>query len=1099
MDKRELQRRLNQPYNPQNWKEIVDFVFPNVSFFSNPVQFDIEDDIIKKFIQIGNIRLNDGKNLALFELLLTDKVNLKRNRVKLNNIISQFIDQDQTHGVLSVFEQGTEDYRFTFSAKSAEFDEEEGGLLQIRTDTKRYTYVLGKNESCRTPADRFFQLSNEKLHADIKTVQKAFSVDKLSYEFFKKYTFQFEKFWSYLNQHKNYRTLFRDETDEKTERNIRDYVKKLLGRIVFMYFIQKKAWIGCSPDNILWRDGDKSFMKHLFESFTNKEAFNSKCLSVLFYSTLNKKRKNDIFRCEGLEGSLNGSRIPYINGGLFEGDKSISKKLDFPVDYFEDLIDFFEQFNFTIDENSPEENEVGIDPEMLGHIFENLIEDNREKGTFYTPKKVVQYMCQESIIEYLDGKINTHKKPQIRHALENVVRLNLFEQSIDHDILKLISEQLYKVKICDPSIGSGAFPIGILNIIYRIIEEIYYKQPDSISQIWNTCETEWEPNNIKKKIIQNSIYGVDIMSGAVDIARLRFWLSLIVVEEEPIPLPNLDYKIMQGDSLLESFEGIDLSNVSDIKIEEVIENNQIDIFTGEPQKKVNALLNFEDIQEYIKFYFDENDPEQKKSIHKKIDDEILSQLKTTIILNINDLKSKLDFLKKNIIEGRKKQKNIYDQTKKELVSYDEKERNLRKLISSQERPFFLWHLYFKDIFEMGGFDIVIGNPPYGVSIQDNYRKAVISELGKVPDYEIYYFFIELSKKLLKNNGILCYITPNTFLFNTYAAKYRIHLLKSWNIVEILDCTKFKIFKNATVRNCIILFKQSTGVKIGYKKTREIKSFEELITQSRFLIEKEDLLSLNQNWGLAFLLQPQIIQLVSKIKLKGNDLQLYFPEISQGLIAYDIYTGQDPSIIENRAYHYNELVKSDLKKWLWGKDVTRYKVEWNHQEYIDYCDGIANPREQKYFVSPRIIVREITNPRIFAAYTNEELYNDPAIINVLDNETYDIKYVLGILNSKLATFFHFNYSPKATKGDFPKILVKDIKEFPIPSNFNSNPRIKKLIDNKIESEKTNKDLLNFERIIDTWVYKLYELDFDEVLIIEPDFHLSRKDYSDFTID
>src|SRR5690606_15379781 len=219
------------------------------------------------------------------------------------------------------------------------------------------------------------------------------------------------------------------------------------------------------------------------------------------------------------------------------------------------------------------------------------------------------------------------------------------------------------------------------------------------------------------------------------------------------------------------------------------------------------------------------------------------------------------------------------------------------------------------------------------------------------------------------------------------------------------------------------------------KTKNINSFKDLILKPRLSIDFHELLLMNQNWGLAFMLDHLTIEIISRIRGNRKQLNNYYPEISQGLIAYDKYQGQSQDIIEKRAYHYNSFEKDSLKKWLWGADVTKFNVNWNGKEYIDYCDGIANPRNPIFFKGERLLVREITNPSIFAGVTDEELYNDPSIIIVKSNTKYSVKFLASVLNSKLATFYHFNFSPKATKGDFPKILVKDIKEFPLtmPNN------------------------------------------------------------------
>ena len=200
-------------------------------------------------------------------------------------------------------------------------------------------------------------------------------------------------------------------------------------------------------------------------------------------------------------------------------------------------------------------------------------------------------MCQESLIEYLATKLEAETSGEVKQAIEDLIRNRLAEDISDLDLVEPIAQALFDVKICDPAIGSGAFPMGILNVIYQVIEALYYLQPDSVARVWNISDTQWQPHLVKKNIIQHSIYGVDIESGAVDIARLRFWLALVVDEVEPLPLPNLDYKIMQGNSLLESFEGIDLSQISDAAAyEAVYESEQIELFSGEAKKKVTYVF-----------------------------------------------------------------------------------------------------------------------------------------------------------------------------------------------------------------------------------------------------------------------------------------------------------------------------------------------------------------------------------------------------------------------------------------------------------------------------------------------------------------------------
>ena len=327
----------------------------------------------------------------------------------------------------------------------------------------------------------------------------------------------------------------------------------------------------------------------------------------------------------------------------------------------------------------------------------------------------------------------------------------------------------------------------------------------------------------------------------------------------------------------------------------------------------------------------------------------------------------------------------------------------------------------------------------------------------------------------------------------YAKNYRLKLFNDWNIKLILDCTDFQIFKDATVRNIICLLRKSQDKQdhLYYKNTSNTSDIWEVLRRPKRKASKKIVEEINLNWGLIFKLPEEVLNLVAKIKKNSRPLNFYFPEVSQGLIAYDKYRGQDQEIIKNRAYHSNKKENDSFKEWLFGEDVQRYRIDWNGKEYINYCDGIANPREPKFFKGERVLIREITNPSIYAAYTDQEYYNDPAVIIVLDNKKSSISALAltGILNSKLATFLHFNSSPKATKGSFPKILVYDIYNFPLPKNINnqSNKVLSNISKNIHESKKSkpNSITTEWENQIDLLVYKLYDLSYEECQVVDPE--------------
>lgn len=1035
-NKETFKRLFQSKFNLSKWQMLLQDYFHADKVRVSPEVLD-EDAEDRKGYFLGSMTTQDNYELGFFYYEMEDGSVLRR-KVGLRNLIRPYLGYG-FDAALAVFNDGT-NWRLSLICD----------LKEDATSTKRFTYVFGDEKAFyKTPILRFESLrtkANEFLE-----IKKAFSVEALSDDFFDEYRKQYAEFVKFLTGKeyvKKGNKWVEQETGEpdaqyftsfkEDDKLVRDYIKKMMGRIVFLYFLQSKGWLA----------GNLHYMHDLFYDASDevKGNFLDKVLEPMFFGLLNTKLEDrssaPLVNGVGVKYIPNADKIPYLNGGLFQQEKIDEVDSCFPAGMFQSLFDFFDSYNFTIDENDPNDAEVGVDPEMLGKIFENLLEDNKDKGAFYTPKEIVRYMCQESLTAYLQTGI---EDAEVKEHIANFVKTNDVEElgGASSELAMSIDRKLIDVKICDPAIGSGAFPMGLLRELYACRKSIEIFEEDNAA-------------DIKRHIIQNNIYGVDIEKGAVDIARLRFWLALIIDEKEPMPLPNLDFKIMQGNSLLESYKGVDL-DVTSKKLK-----------TGKDTKKTRGVLSlgFEEtdvqktIQDLVKSYFSITDHTLRAQRRQQIDKYVKDYIKVCA-------------------EGNHEVQDAVDE------------------LEIPNDQFFLWHTYFADVFEQGGFDIVIGNPPYGVSIKDDYRKAVVASWGNVPDYEIYYYFIVLAAPLLKEKGIMSYIIPNTFLFNTFAKHFREMLVEKWNVLEILDCTKFPIFESAVVRNAINLFqKDSEGSKqVGYRNTANVTSFSDLLEREREFMTVESLLAMNQNWGLAYFLPTSIRNVVNLISSSPLAVKDVFPEISQGLIAYDKYKGQSEKIIKSRAYH-SFVYKDGLKKWLWGEDVTRYNLTWNGKEYIDYCNGIANPRNPSFFVGKRMLVREITNPSIFAALIEIEAYNDPSIIIVKESRDYPIEILVGIMNSKLATFFHFNHSPKATKGAFPKILVQDIKEFPLPK-VNSDERkiLMRLVDDvtTIKKGKSIAETSALENQIDFLVYHLYGLTYDEVLIVDPDTPISREEY------
>lgn len=337
---------------------------------------------------------------------------------------------------------------------------------------------------------------------------------------------------------------------------------------------------------------------------------------------------------------------------------------------------------------------------------------------------------------------------------------------------------------------------------------------------------------------------------------------------------------------------------------------------------------------------------------------------------------------------------------------------------------FNWQNEFPKVFEKGGFDVVIGNPPYGVNFNEIEKKYLSDFDSQVPDFEIYIYFISLYKKILKKNSVLSYIFPNTFLSTLFGIKYRETIFSNLQVYQIIDLSNDNTFVDASVRTCIFSFRNNTNdyiVELLKVDNREFKNVGNY-NKKDIIAQIENILSLfSQN---------------SDEKLIINKLQHFKPlkdfyEVSQGLIPYDKYRGHDEYTIKNRIWHSEFQKDNTFKKELKGGDINRYNIEWNGNLWISYGEWLAAPRKKKFFTFERILIREIISETMFCGYTDVEYYNTPSAINIINElKVLELKYSLTVLNSKLLGWFIKKTSPKANKGLFPKILVNDIKNIPL---------------------------------------------------------------------
>jgi len=550
-------------------------------------------------------------------------------------------------------------------------------------------------------------------------------------------------------------------------------------------------------------------------------------------------------------------------------------------------------------------------------------------------------------------------------------------------------------------------------------------------------------------------------------------------------LPNIDINIKCGNSLVSRF-AID----SDLN-----------------QALKQSKWNIESYRMAVSTYRTAQNKEQKREMERLIADiksDFRSNIDNPFKKRISVARGKVDKIATEINTqqqwGEKPSKQLTKeletataQLKKLEQEKDEIENN--KIFENA----FEWRFEFPEVLDNDGkfvgFDVVIGNPPYGVPIKDKIeREYLISNIGKVPDFEIYYWFINKGNHLLKEKGIISYIIPNTILFNVFAQSYRLSLFDDWKLNEILDCTNFNVFEDATVRNIIFQFTKSKGLNnsLCYRNTAGIDDFESLVLRKKLNISKETAVYNIQNWGLIFKLEDKILEFIKKIKT-DNLLGLNYL-VTQGYIPYrksdliKVYgIEKAENIVKNREWHSDTKINSEYKEEIWGESISKYNYE-HTGSYVWYGQHLATYVDLKYFNQKRILIREITNPTIIACLIQEEFVNDPQIINVIQKvERYSLEFLWAILNSKLATFYHFNSSPKATKGAFPKILVYDVNNFPLPKDLDENTleKIESIVDQILTAKKQSPtaDTSSLESEIDRLVYELYGLTEEEIKIVE----------------
>lgn len=988
---------LKEKYDQEKFQKFSLELFNNASLSLKKLEIDQHfTPHIESLTYLGAYEDPQGKKLHILDVNLKTQVKLEQARTMQRNLIAKYLKDHWLDSALVAFHTDSSDsWRLSFVKVEYRFDEQ-GKTKEEVTPAKRYSFLVGEGEPTHTAQTQLAKIYQQTtINPTLAQLEEAFGIEKVTKEFFAKYRELFESVLAELKSNHTFQ-------NEAVQNNIDtpSFAKKLLGQIVFLYFLQKKGWLGV-PKGKSWGEGDRSFLGNLFRQAKSKgENFFNNYLEVLFYDTLNNPRRNEV---DPSYSRHFDSKVPFLNGGLFEPQydwKNSFMYLDNKV--FEKILGVFDQYNFTVKEDEPLEKEVAVDPEMLGKVFENLLEENlrKGKGTYYTPREIVHYMCEESLVNYLATEMDSTSDDVRKKYFPtyNVLGDEKFEAR-DVNISEKIIESLEKIKVVDPACGSGAFLVGMLQQITHLRYEL-----ESRSKLLGKrtrASTEYE---IKKQTIQNCIYGVDIDPGAIDIAKLRLWLSLVVEYdlEEIEPLPNLDYKIMVGNSLIEKLDANFLVR-------------------GIDAKKNELIAELKD----LKFqYFESSDPKMKSELRTRINELI------RLLINYDNEKERERIWAQ--ILGRKNQMKMFafDDEQQSFGDVQTFTKKLDQLADIKETDHFEWRLNFNEVFEEGGFGVVIANPPYDVLNKTEGHKISESELSQLRKKELYKpalggklnlfrLFIALGISLNRKSGITTMIIPYAFMGDRTSKGIRDYCLDNTELIYIeafpeRDNEKIRVFESVKMSTCIFCLRNSQSFnkfRVRTHYAREIKNDVPTVWLS-----KEDIFQLDSSNHAIPLIDEKDFVILEKIVNPQNTIPL--------LQIGKCYEGE-----VNLTFHKKYLTSDDTRsRMIKGAQIDRYKVnEEMSQGEIEYLKEDqylkANHGDKSsHHLKPRIVMQGITGvnecTRLKMTTIPGQVYCGNSLNYILINDAkYDTKYLLAILNSSLMNWYFKKFSTNSNVNGY----------------------------------------------------------------------------------
>lgn len=973
---------------------------------------------IKKYERLGKFRDSNRRTVDVLVVYLEHQNSLDRARSMQRNFVARYLNGGRggalKDAALVAFVSPDEsDWRFSL----VRMEYKDFGKSKDLSPARRLSFLVGVHEQSHTARRQLLPLLLSDSPPSLDDLVAAFNVEKVGQEFFERYKELFlelkESVDKLVDQDKAIAADF-----SKKEIKSEDFSKKLLGQVVFLYFLQKKGWLGV-PREKQWGAGPKDFLRKLFAGdYGSFQNFFNEMLEPLFYEALATERSKHYY--DHLK-----SKIPFLNGGLFEPLNDydwVDTDVELPNEIFSNtnktkdgdtgtgILDVFDRYNFTVKEDEPLDKEVAVDPEMLGKVFENLLEvrDRRSKGSYYTPREVVHYMCQESLIDTLTDKIGSsvprkdlsdliyHGEASLEHdqvvAKKGETKTYRYKlPTLVRDNAQQIDDALASLTICDPAIGSGAFIVGMMNEIVRTRNVLsgLISKPDR--QLYD----------LKRQAIQHNLYGVDIDLGAVEIAKLRLWLSLIVDEEDISnikPLPNLDYKVMQGNSLVEYLSP--------------------DLVAKSADAERNVLI--DQLNQAKDEYVSLSTPGQKRTQREHIN----NLIQKIVAFDQARAKERQDAL----LKAQRSQQNLFGAEAKAAPKGKQEDATAKsqpiEVITDQSH--FEWRLHFNEIFDDGGFDIVIANPPY-ISAIDMKKTIPADTLELMKQrYEtargtvdIYILFFELGTKLLRKSGHLVYITPNKYLSAPYAEALRRYFTAQFTVLRLVDLSKIRVFTEASVYPTLTFLKKGTsdseleGIRPANRLLRDLQ--EHALSTQRFsqasLSEFPSFIwghIINGNYGLLKKvvakshLIPEVASVNSMCTAKeGYLFDRYIDETHVKGSFKVINTGQvDPYIA------------------LWGRRPFKNKGKYLKRPYLRPNKHLSEYR-QKMYSSPKLIFAKLAKRTEVVIDLKGEFASQSTNCVYALSEEYDLRFAAAFCNSSIFQFVYATFfaGSRMAKGYF----------------------------------------------------------------------------------